>query len=149
MKDFTSTDLSLVCYYDVYTQVISPKLAAIDTFLKSEPIPYSPEAVASLLNVDVHIIRDTIKQLDLSILDKVSFFKIIFYLPNEICHLIRKGWQYQNTLFYTPEMIADIYTLNINKVTAAFKELGTEYISKAQLDDVFKRIHTIIFTASS
>lgn len=147
MKDFTNTSVSLVSFYDIYSQTISPKLAAIDTFLKSEDVPYSPDAVAKLLNTDVSVLKEALDQLDISILDKVSFFKIVFYLPNEICKLIRKGWQYQNTSFYTPEIIADIYTLNISKVNAAFEELEINHVPKDGLDDVFKRIHTVIFTA--
>lgn len=146
MDRFSSECISLVSFDKVYCQNIRPKLEEIDVFLKSNAVPYDINDVARLLSAKPEELLEAMSTLEISTLDKISFFKLLFHLPSYICNLVKRQWQYglQNT--YSAEMIADIYQINIDKVKAAFKELDIQYIHNDGINEVFKRIYSTIFT---
>lgn len=146
MDNFSSECISLVSFDKVYSQNIRPKLEEIDIFLKSNTIPYDINDVAHLLSVQPDELLDTMTKLEISVINKVNFFNLLFYLPSYICNLIRRQWQYGLRDTYSAEMVADIYQINIHKVKSAFKELDLQYIHNDQLSEVFKRIYSTIFT---
>ena len=145
MDYYTSSCVSLQSFDQIYTTSIRPKLEAIDLFLKSSEAPFSNQEVASILGVTLTELLNTMKENDIVELNRLTFFHVIFCLSSDICKLITKQWKYQGYKSYSPQMISDIYKLNLHKVTSAFEEIGTELISDVELMEVFKRIHTTVF----
>ena len=145
MDYYTSSCVSLQSFDQIYTTTIRPKLEAIDLFLKSSEAPFSNEEAASILGVTLTELLNTMKENDIVELNQLTFFHVIFCLSSDICRLITKQWKYQGYISYSPQMISDIYKLNLHKVTSAFEEIGTELISDVELMEVFKRIHTTVF----
>lgn len=145
MDYYTSSCVSLQSFDQIYTTTIRPKLEAIDLFLKSSEAPFSNKEAASVLGVTLTELLNTMKENDIVELNRLTFFHVIFYLSSDICKLITKQWKYQGYKSYSPQMISDIYKLNLHKVTSAFEEIGTELISDVELMEVFKRIHTTVF----
>lgn len=145
MDNFARSYMSLTTYDQIYNTNIRPKLEAIDIFLKTAVAPYDIDKVATLFETTTHNITKVMDNLNLTILDRSSFFTLIYHLPHDICHLIKRQCQYKNSSFYTAEMIAHIYTLNIHKVTHAFEKLGVTIIYEHELLEVFKHIHISIF----
>ena len=145
MDYYTSSCVSLQSFDQIYTTTIRPKLEAIDLFLKSSEAPFSNKEAASVLGVTLTELLNTMKENDIVELNRLTFFHVIFYLSSDICKLITKQWKYQGYKSYSPQMISDIYKLNLHKVTSAFEEMGTELISDVELMEVFKRIHTTVF----
>lgn len=145
MDYYTSSCVSLQSFDQIYTTTIRPKLEAIDLFLKSSEAPFSNKEAASVLGVTLTELLNTMKENDIVELNRLTFFHVIFYLSSDICRLITKQWKYQGYKSYSPQMISDIYKLNLHKVTSAFEEMGTELISDVELMEVFKRIHTTVF----
>lgn len=145
MDQFASYRISLINFNEVYDETIRPKLEAIDLFLKSNSSPYTADEVACLLEIDINILLNTMEQLEITALDKLNFFTLIFHLPHEICKLIQRQYRYILCKEYTPEMIAFIYNLNISKVKSAFDDLKVDTITSHELPDIFKRIHMTVF----
>ena len=145
MDYYTSSCVSLQSFDQIYTTTIRPKLEAIDLFLKSSEAPFSNKEAASVLGLTLTELLNTMKENDIVELNRLTFFRVIFYLSSDICKLITKQWKYQGYKSYSPQMISDIYKLNLHKVTSAFEEMGTELISDVELMEVFKRIHTTVF----
>lgn len=145
MDYYTSSCVSLQSFDQIYTSTIRPKLEAIDLFLKSSEAPFSNKEAASVLGVTLTELLNTMKENDIVELNRLTFFHVIFFLSSDICRLITKQWKYQGYKSYSPQMISDIYKLNLHKVTSAFEEMGTELISDVELMEVFKRIHTTVF----
>lgn len=145
MDHYTSSCVTLQSFDQTYTNSIRPKLEAIDLFLKSSEAPYASTEVASVLGVEHAELLNTMNENNIVELNRLTFFHVIFYLSSDICKLITKQWKYQGYKSYSPQMISDIYKLNIHKVTSAFEEIGTELITDVELMEVFKRIHTTVF----
>lgn len=146
MDHFSSQCISLVSFDKIYSQNIRPKLEEIDIFLKSNTPPYSTSDIATLLSVDLKELLDTMNKLEVSKIDKISFFNLLFDLPSYICKLIKRQWQYGSPRVYNAYIISHIYQLNIHKVQNAFQELDIEYIQEKELHLIFERIYTTIFT---
>ncbi len=145
MDQFSHSYMSLTTFDKIYDTNIKPKLETIDTFLKTTPTPYDINEVANLFETSAHNIAQVMTECNLTTLDRTSLFILICHLPHDICHLIKRQWQYQNTSYYTPEMIAHIYKLNVHKVTKAFEELQIDVAYEHDLVEIFKRIHISIF----
>ncbi|WP_054739013.1 hypothetical protein [Cellulosilyticum ruminicola] len=145
MDQFSRSYMSLTTFDKIYNTNIRPKLEAIDTFLKTTPAPYNIDEVANLFEISPHSITQIMTEHNLTTLDRTSIFMLICHLPHDICHLIKRQWQYQNASYYTSEMIAHIYKLNIHKVTSAFEELRISVAHEEDLIEIFKRIHISIF----
>lgn len=142
---YTSGDILLQSYEQIYNTSIKPKLEAIDIYLKEDHAPYYHHEVAQLLDIELDELHDLMQTLNITELDKVHFFSIIFNASSSICQLIKRQWQYSNQSTYSPEIVADIYKLNLNKVRCAFDDLQTETIEVTELTQVFKRIHQTVF----
>ncbi len=146
MDKFSSACISLVSFDKIYNQNIRPKLEEIDIFLKSTTVPYAVDDVAKLLSVQPTELTNTMARLEISTIDKINFFTLLFDLHSYICKLIKRQWQYGAEKVYDAHMIAYIYQLNIHKVTSAFDELNTQYINDDELSRIFQRIYTTVFT---
>lgn len=141
----TSGDITLQNYDQIYNTSIKPKLEAIDLFLKEDHMPYYSHEVAHLLDLELEELDELMKALDITELDKVQFFSLVLNANSEICQLIRRQWRYSNQSTYSPEMIADIYNLNLHKVQCAFEDFEADEIKTNELPQIFKRIHQTIF----
>lgn len=146
MDNFSSECISLVSFDKIYSQNIRPKLEEIDIFLKSNTAPYAVDDVAHLLSVQPLELLNVMRKLQISAINKIDFFNLLFDLPSYICKLIKRQWQYSSERAYTAEIIAHIYQLNIHKVKSAFDELNIQYIDDDKLYLVFQRIYTTVFT---
>lgn len=137
--------LQLLSYDKIYTTSIRPKLEAIDIFLKENTAPFNVCDVAHILEIDTDEVNTLIQNLNITHIHLADFFSIVFNASSEVCKLLSRQWQYSNVHVYTPEMIAEIYKLNIHKVRLAFADLGIDQITDMQLDHIFKRIHLTVF----
>ena len=145
MDHITRRCVTLQSFDQIYTNAIRPTLEAIVLYLKSSEAPFSNREAASVLGVTHTELLNTMKENDIVELNRLTFFHVIFYLSSDICKLITAQWKYHSCKSYNAQMIADIYKLNLHKVTSAFEEMGTEFITDVELMDVFKRIHTTVF----
>lgn len=145
MDNSASSSMYLISFDQIYDTNIKPKLEAIDIFLKSTVAPYDIDQVALLFKTSRSKILDVMKKLGLTSLDRLSFFELICHLPIDICLFIKRQCRYVDQVQYTPEMIAYIYMLNVNKVKKAFEELEIKFVYEHELVEVFKKIHISIF----
>lgn len=142
---YLSRDITLQSYDQIYNTSIKPKLEAIDVFLKEDHMPYYHHEVAHLLDLELDELSDLMKALNITELNKVHFFSLVLNANSEICQLIRRQWRYSNQSTYSPEMVADIYNLNLHKVQCAFEDFEADEIKTTELTQIFKRIHQTIF----
>lgn len=145
MDNHITHGLQLVSYEKVYESSIRPKLEAIDIFLKENTAPFNVYEVARILEIDTQEIDTLMQKLNITHLEQTSFFSIVLHASSELCQLISRQWRYLNAQSYTPEMIAEIYKLNIHKVKLAFADLRLSQITDMELNDIFKRIHLTVF----
>ena len=145
MDKHTTGCVKLLNFEEVYTTSIQPKLEAIDLFLKENSAPFHIYEVADILEIETDELSYLMETLNITKLDSINFFTIILSASSEICKLISRQWHYAKQTTYTPEMIAEIYKLNIHKVKCAFDDLGTNEITDMELIQIFKRIHLTIF----
>lgn len=138
-----------ISFKQIYTQNISPKLMDIDVFLKTNDAPYNPIEVALVLGMPSEEVTDLMQTHNIKTITLVDFFTIVSHASSYICRLITRQWKYTFSPHYTPEMIADIYELNLNKVQEAFKVLGKCYIAPHEILDVFHYIPTTILILDS
>lgn len=147
MDKHTVSCIRLVSFDKVYTKSIQPKLENIDIFLKENTSPFHVYEVANILEIETNELCSLMKKLQITTLDADNFFTIVLNASSELCQLVSRQWKYAQSSTYTPEMIAEIYTLNIHKVKSAFAELSIDSITDMDLIEVFKRIHLTVFSA--
>lgn len=145
MDKYTTSIPRLLSFDQVYINTIKPKLEAIDLFLKENTTPFHVYEVANILEIEIHELETIMENLKISELDFATFFSIVFNASSEICKLICRQQHYANMNTYTPEMIAEIYKLNIHKVQLAFADLDRSQINDKELIHVFKRVHCTVF----
>ena len=135
-----------ISFKQIYLKNISPKLIGIDLFLKTNEAPYNHVEVALVLGMPVQEVLDIMTKHSLSSITLVDFFTIIMHSSSYICRLIQRQWKYAQIEEYTPEMLADIYEINIHKVQAAFDTLNKSSVSTQQdIMDVFNHIPSSVF----
>lgn len=147
MDKSTTSCVRLIGFDKIYRQSIQTKLENIDIFLKENTSPFHVYEVANVLEIETTELYRLMETLQITELDSSNFFLIVLNASSEICKLISKQWKYAHMDAYTPEIVAEIYMLNIHKVKSAFAELGMDLITDAELIEVFKRIHLTVFSA--
>ncbi|MBE6023934.1 MAG: hypothetical protein E7231_12025 [Cellulosilyticum sp.] len=145
MDKHTTSCLTLKSYEEVYNTSIKPKLESIDLFLRENIAPFHIYEVAHILEIEPDELSHLMQKHSIAHLDTISFFTIVLNASSEICQLLTRQWHYAMQKNYTPEMIAEIYKLNIHKVKCAFDELNTCLVQDIDLPQVFKRIHLTVF----
>lgn len=140
-----NSSIRLVRYDQVYLNTISPQLKALDLFMKENTPPFNMDELANLLEIEVDEIQRFMTIHHLSSLDTTSLFSLILHSNSELSGYMRRQWKYFNTTQYTPEMISEIYKLNLHKVQSAFNDLEAAFVTHDQLIEVFKRIHVTQF----
>lgn len=145
MENYFTKEPKLISFEKIYNQNIVPKIQAIDLYLKTECPPFAEEAVSKLLEISKEELSNIMQQHDITLITRLDFFTIIKNSSSYICGLINRQWQYVMHTNYTPEMIAYIYEINIEKVTAAFDELECSSVYDKDLHHVFKRIYMPVF----
>lgn len=147
MDKHTASCVRIVSFDKIYTKSIRSKLENIDIFLKENTSPFHVYEVANILEIETDELCTLMKTLEITTLDTDNFFTIILNASSDICKLVSRQWKYAKVGAYTPEMIAEIYMLNIHKVKSAFSELSIELATDMELVEVFKRIHLTVFSA--
>jgi len=147
MDKHITSSVRLVSFDKIYIKSIHSKLENIDIFLKENTSPFHVYEVAKILEIEPDELCNLMDTLQLTTLDFDNFFTIVFNASSEICKLVSRQWKYGKISAYTPEMIAEIYMLNIHKVKSAFDELGVDLVTDMELTEVFKRIHLTVFSA--
>jgi hypothetical protein len=136
----------LVNFRQIYKQNIAPKIQGIDIFLKTAIPPYAPKDVANILGCSLEEILHISEILHITEITKIDFFSILHLSSSYICQLIKKQWKYGNIPYYTPEIIADIYDINLSKIEEAFAHLSINEIKENELQEVFSHISMSVFT---
>lgn len=145
MDNRSSSDSCVVSYKTIYDQNIAPKLQAIDLLLKTTDAPYEPQSVASVLQMSTEELQTIMNIHQIQSITLVDFFTIVSHSSSYICKLIQRQWRHFSLTHYTPEVIAYIYELNIDKVKQAFSELNLTAIHSEDLMQLFSNIHISIF----
>lgn len=145
MENQSSSDSMVVSFKTIYNQNIAPKLKAIDLLLKTTDAPYTPEDVATVLQMSIDEVTTIMMAHQIATISLVDFFTIVSYSSSYICKLIQRQWRHSSVTFYTPEMIAYIYELSVDKVKAAFSALNVSMIHSEDLMQLFSQIHISIF----
>lgn len=145
MKNPKTSGLQLINYNEFYNTSIRPKIESIDLFLKETSAPFHLYDVAHILEIENRELTELMKVLDITELNTVNIFSIILNGSSEICKLISRQWRHGQLKSYTPEIVAEIYKLNLHKVRLAFEDLGQSQITDTDLAEVFKRIHLTVF----
>lgn len=134
-----------ISFKQIYMQNISPKLIGIDLFLKTNEAPYNHVEVALVLGMPVQEVLSIMTKHSIPSIALVDFFTIVMHSSSYICRLIQRQWKYAQVDQYTPEILADIYEINIHKVQAAFDTLDKSSVSSQEVMDVFNNIYTSVF----
>lgn len=142
----TTSCVRLVSFDKIYTNSIRSKLENLDIFLKENTSPFHVYEVAKILEIETDELSRLMETLQIATLDLDNFFRVLLSASSEICKLISRQLKYSNVDAYTPEMIAEIYMLNIHKVKSAFAELSIDLVTDTELIEVFKRIHLTVFS---
>lgn len=137
--------VQLINYEMYYNQSIKPKLETIDLFLKTHSAPFHIYDVAHILEIELTELTMHMKNLNIEEINMVNFFSIVLCASSKICKLLSKQWHYAKISNYTPEIIAEIYQLNLHKVQLAFDDLNLSLITAEKLSEIFKRIHLTVF----
>lgn len=145
MDNSTSSCPKLISFDQIYTSTVQPKLAAIDVFLKENTAPFHIYETAHILEIETEELLNIMEKHTISNIDSINFFTIVLNASSDICKLITSQWRYNFVNNYTPEMIADIYKLNIHKVKNAFDDLEVSCVTDMELIEIFKRIHVTLF----
>ncbi|MGL4737345.1 MAG: hypothetical protein ACRCW2_07795 [Cellulosilyticaceae bacterium] len=145
MENQSSSDSMVVSFKTIYNQNIAPKLKAIDLLLKTTDAPYTAEDVASVLQMSIDEVTTIMMAHEIATISLVDFFTIVSYSSSYICKLIQRQWRYSSLASYTPEIIAYIYELSIDKVNHAFSALGLTVVHSNDLMQLFSQIHISIF----
>ena len=145
-KHITSC-VRLLSFEQIYQESIRSKLETIDLFLKENTAPFQVYEVAHVLEIETDELTSIMEALQITEIDSVRFFTLVFNASSDICKLLARQWKHSQTDTYTPEMIAEIYNLNIHKVKNAFVDLSVDFVTNVELMDVFKRIHLPVFSA--
>ncbi|HHX60571.1 MAG TPA: hypothetical protein GX707_07590 [Epulopiscium sp.] len=141
MNDFNSTALPCISFARIYENNIESRIKEIDIFLKSTPSPYTPEDISDLLHIDLNDLMSIMENKNITILNILSFFTIVQSSTSYICQLIQREWQYNGIPYYTPEIIAYIYDLNLDKVRLAFEQSGLSHIDPNNIKELFNYIY--------
>lgn len=141
----TTSYVQLINYETYYNQFIKPKLETIDLFLKTNPAPFHVYAVAHILEIEVTELMTHIQNLNIKEINVATFFSIALIGSSEICKLLSRQWHYAKLCHYTPEIVAEIYQLDLHKVQLAFNDLNLSQITAEKLSEIFKRIHLTVF----
>ena len=144
MKYFSAEPIQLIRYEKVYTTSIKPKLEAIDFFLKETKAPFHIYEVAKILEIEISELKSLMTLYHIDFLDTISFFTIVTNGSSDICKLISRQWRYAYSNTYTPEIISEIYGLDLHKVCLAFDDLGVKQITDSELTEIFRRIHVMV-----
>lgn len=145
MDNRSSSDSCVVSFKTIYNQNIAPKLQAIDLLLKTTDAPYDPLEVATVLQMPIEELTAIMAKHNIQCISLVDFFTIVGYSSSFICKLIQRQWRHFGQTYYTPETIAYIYELNIDKVKQAFSELDLRTIHSDDLMQLFSHIRISIF----
>lgn len=141
MDNPNSTALPTLCFAQVYERNIEANIKEIDIFLKTTAPPYSIDDISNLLHIDASDLIYILEQHKITTLNMLSFFTIVQTSSSYICKLIQREWKYHHIKHYTPEMIAYIYDLNLDKVSLAFEESGLPYVEPNNIKELFKHIY--------
>ena len=141
MNNPNPESLPCLCFSQIYKCNIQSRLKKIDIFLKTTPSPYDPSDISDLLNIHLDDLTYIMQYKKITILNMVSFFTIIQTSSSYICKLIQREWKYNKVQHYTPEAIAYIYDLNLEKVQAAFQESGLCQVNSHNINELFQYIY--------
>lgn len=148
MNHYNPPALPCVSFTRIYERNIEPQIKNIDIFLKATTPPYKPKEVSDLLHIELNELLSIMKTESISNLDMLSFFTIVQVSRSYICQLIQREWKYIGIKYYTPEMIAYIYDLNIDKVRFAFEKSGLCYVDPDNIKELFQHINVMVGTVS-
>ncbi len=147
MNHYTTSSIKLLSFAQIYTESISPKLRAIDIFLKENSSPFQVYDVSRVLEIETDELSYLMEIHQITQIDAINIFTLMLNASSEICQLIGRQFKYGQTNTYTPEMIATIYHLNVHKVRNAFVDLNIEFATDMELPEIFKRIHLVAFSS--
>lgn len=130
-------------YLDVYRNIISPKLAEIDLFIKTNEAPYHCDIVEDILNIprfELLEILDKTKQCNSFYIDKNTFFYIMEHSSNFICGLYRRIIEIGNPLVYTLNDISYVYNIDISLLNSVCKELEISEVTNYMLPEILRNL---------
>lgn len=134
----------IISYDKFYDTCIRPKIEALDSFIRSTSSSYKLYDVACILEIEIEEVHHLMNQLSISSITNETIFSLILSASSPICQLIAKQHHYNSYTELTPEIISDIYSLSLHKVSLAFQDLNVAKIPPSELTSVFKRIHLSI-----
>lgn len=144
MNKFNPQALPCLPFSKVYENNIQCKIAEIDTFLKTTPPPYNTRSITDLLHITPSELCYIMEKQSISSFNILSFFTLVQHSSSYICKLIQRQWKYGNIEYYTPEIVAYIYELNLDKVRLAFKQSGLKQVESHNLKEIFSYIYVPI-----
>ena len=147
MAKHITSSVRLISFDKIYINSICSKLESIDIFLKENTSPFHVYEVANILEIEPSELSDLMHTLQITTIAYDDFFTIILNASSELCKLVARQWKYAKLDTYTPEIIAEIYMLDIHKVKSAFAELSVDLVTDVEFIEVFKRIHLVEFSA--
>lgn len=139
-------------YLDYYNQEISPKIQALDVFLKTEKEPYSWEAVADFLDLELEELIYILEKEKFGVITKGVFFYLMHRLDGSfsiISTMIhremernKKNKNFQgNGDYYSIDEISHIYLIEKNTLELVAKTIGKNKFTYDELTFLFERIH--------
>jgi len=145
MDNYINSHVQLISYDQIYLNKLKPQLMALDLYIKESKSSFHVYEIADILEIETSEIISFMEKHDIENLDTLSLFQFIFESSSEICGYISRQWKYHTITEYSPEIISEIYNLNLHKVQRAFDDLNMAFVTDDELVEVFKRIHVTRF----
>ena len=145
MDNYLNSHVQLISYDQIYLNELKPKLIALDLYIKESESSFHIYEIADILEIETSELLSYMEKYHIDKFDTLSLFQFMFESTSEICGYISRQWKYRLLTRYTPEIIAEIYNLNLHKVQRAFDDLNTTFVTDDELIEVFKRIHLTRF----
>lgn len=145
MENYINSRMQLISYDQIYMNKLKPKLMALDLYIKECKSSFHVYEIADILEIETSEILSFMETHHIESFDLLSLFQFMFESSSEICGYISRQWKYHAITHYSPEIISEIYNLNLHKVQCAFDDLNTTFVTDDELMEVFKRIHVTRF----
>lgn len=138
-------------YLDYYNQEISPKIQALDIFLKTQKEPYSWDVVADFLGLELEELSYILKKEKFGVITKGVFFYLMHRLDGSfsiISTMIHREMErnknnknfHGNKDYYSIEEISHIYLIEKNTLELVAETIGKSKFTYEELNILFEKI---------
>ena len=128
-------------FLEIYQTEIAPQLQCLDIILKSMDEPLNVIEASEALYITETEIKDIMRHLDIRVIDRKAFLKIMNVASSPICRLYQRERDIGSPHVYTQEEISYIYDIPIDTINQACEVLGLIELTAYTLPELFSRVN--------